>query len=150
MRLNQTDAWMERPWESLACQSPANSQSICAAALGRATLAMESSMVKFMVVLYRRPDLSAAGFAANLRQIHGPMAERLPGLRRYVQNHVATDPSRPHPGWDAIVELYWDDRASMEAAWRSPEGQAGTEHLQEFVDLSRSSWAIVEEEVRRD
>jgi uncharacterized protein (TIGR02118 family) len=81
-------------------------------------------MLKFMVVLYRRQDLSAEEFAANLRQIHGPMAERIPGLRRYVQNHVAADPSRVHPGWDAIVELYWDDRASMENAWRSPEGEA--------------------------
>jgi uncharacterized protein (TIGR02118 family) len=106
-------------------------------------------MVKFMVVLYRRQDLSADEFAANLRQIHGSMAERLPGLRRYVQNHVASDSSRRHPGWDAVVELYWEDRASMEAAWRSPEGKAATQHLEDFVDLSRSSWAIVDEEVRR-
>ena len=106
-------------------------------------------MVKFMVVLYRRKDVSAQEFAANLRQIHGPMAERISGLRRYVQNHVASDPSRKHPGWDAVVELYWDDRASMEAAWRSPEGQAATQHLGDFVDLSRSTWAVVDEEIRR-
>jgi uncharacterized protein (TIGR02118 family) len=106
-------------------------------------------MVKFMVVLYRREDLSPEAFAANLRQIHGPMAERIPGLRRYVQNHVASDPSRKHPGWDAIVELYWDDKESMEAAWRSREGQAATEHLKDFVDLAKSTWAIVDEEVRR-
>jgi uncharacterized protein (TIGR02118 family) len=106
-------------------------------------------MIKFLVVLYRRGDLSAEEFAANLRRTHGPMAERIPGLRRYVQNHVAPDPTRRHPGWDAVVELYWDDRASMEAAWRSPEGEAATRHLEEFVDLSRSTWAVVEEEVRR-
>ena len=106
-------------------------------------------MVKFMVVLYRREDLSVEEFAANLRQVHGPMAERIPGLRRYVQNHVASDPGRRHPGWDAVVELYWEDRASMEAAWRSPEGKAATQHLEEFVDLSRSTWTIVDEEVRR-
>jgi uncharacterized protein (TIGR02118 family) len=106
-------------------------------------------MVKFMVVLYRREDLSAKAFHTNLRQVHGPMAERIPGLRRYVQNHVASDPSRKHPGWDAVVELYWDDRASMEAGWRSPEGLAATRHLEEFADLSRSTWGIVDEEVRR-
>jgi len=106
-------------------------------------------MVKFMVVLYRRKDLSAEEFRANLRVVHGRLAESLPGLRRYVQNHVAADSSRPHPGWDAIVELYWDDRASMEAAWRIPEGESATQHLEEFVDLSRSTWAIVDEEVRR-
>ena len=48
-------------------------------------------MVKFMVVLFRRPDLSPEAFRANLRTIHGRMAERIPGLRRYVQNHVAAD-----------------------------------------------------------
>ncbi|HEV2947783.1 MAG TPA: EthD family reductase [Gemmataceae bacterium] len=106
-------------------------------------------MVKFMAVLYRRPDVSVEDFRANLRTIHGSMAERIPGLRRYVQNHVALDPSRAHPGWDAIVELYWDDRPSMEAGWRSPEGEAATRHLREFVDLSKSTWAIVDEEVRR-
>src|SRR5216684_4384304 len=106
-------------------------------------------MVKFMVVLCRKEDLSVEEFAAKLRTIHGPMAERIPGLRRYVQNHVASDRSRKHPGWDAIVELYWDDRASMEAAWRSPEGEAATKHLEEFADLSKSTWAIVDEEVRQ-
>ena len=73
-------------------------------------------MLKFLVVLYRRPDITAERFHAVLRDEHGPMAERIPGLRRYVQNHVARDPGRDHPGWDAVVELYWDDWASMEAA----------------------------------
>lgn len=107
-----------------------------------------STLLKFIVVLYRRPDLSPEQFHANLRNEHGLLAERLPGLRKYVQNHVAPDPRRPHPGWDAVVELYWDDWPTMEAAWRSPEGQRATSHLTEFVDLSRSTWSVVNEEVR--
>ena len=106
-------------------------------------------MLKFVVVLYRRPDLSPARFFEILRDEHGAMAERLPGLRRYVQNHVVPDPSRPHPGWDAVVELFWDDWAAMEGAWQAEEGRRATEHLSEFVDLSRSRWSVVHEEVRR-
>ena len=106
-------------------------------------------MLKFVVVLYRRADLSVEQFQAVLRGDHAAMAERLPGLRRYVQNHVVPDSSRPHPGWDAIVELSWDDRASMEVAWATPEGQRSTAHLEEFADLSRSTWSIVQEEVLR-
>jgi len=106
-------------------------------------------MLKFVVVLYRRPDLPVEQFRSILRGEHAAMAERLPGLRKYVQNHVASDPRRKHPGWDAVVELYWDDGPSMEAAWATPEGQRATEHLSEFVDLSRSTWSVVEEEVRR-
>ena len=105
-------------------------------------------MIKFIVVLYRRPDVSAERFHAILREEHGAMAEQLPGLRRYVQNHVSADPNRKHPGWDAVVELYWDDWASMEAAWRSMQGQRSTEHLADFVDLSRTTWSVVDEDVR--
>ena len=106
-------------------------------------------MLKFVVVLYRRPDLSPEEFLANLQGEHGTLAERLPGLRRYVQNHVLPDASRKHPGWDAVVELYWDDWASMEAAWSSPEDQAATDHLQTLADLSRTTWSVVQEHVRR-
>ena len=106
-------------------------------------------MVKFVVVLYRKKGMSADEFGAVLRGEHGTLAERLPDLRRYVQNHVAIDPDRKHPGWDAIVELYWDDRPTMEAAWRSPEGREATDHLTEFADLTRSTWSVVDEEVRR-
>jgi uncharacterized protein (TIGR02118 family) len=107
------------------------------------------AMVKFMVVLYRRSDLSTDRFRAILRGEHGALAEQLPGLRRYVQNRVAPDPTRKHPGWDAVIELYWDDRSRMEAAWASDAGERATDHLAEFVDLARSTWSIVEEEVRR-
>jgi uncharacterized protein (TIGR02118 family) len=106
-------------------------------------------VVKFIVVLYRKPDVSVEEFHVTLRNEHKAMAERLPGLRRYIQNHVVSDPSRKHPGWDAVVELYWDDWPSMEAAWLATEGQVATNHLADFVDLSRSSWSIVQEEVRR-
>jgi uncharacterized protein (TIGR02118 family) len=106
-------------------------------------------MLKFLVVLYRRPDIPAERFHAVLRDEHGPMAERIPGLRGYIQDHVVKDNNRPHPGWDAVVELYWDDWASMEAAWLTAEGRASTEHLAEFVDLERSTWSVVSEEVRR-
>ncbi|PYQ14184.1 MAG: EthD family reductase [Acidobacteria bacterium] len=106
-------------------------------------------MVKFMVVLYRRPDLSGERFRQILREDHGALAERLPGLRRYVQNHVASDPNRKHPGWDAVIELYWDDWTSMEAAWATAEGRLATEHLAELADPLRTTWSVVQEEVRR-
>jgi uncharacterized protein (TIGR02118 family) len=105
-------------------------------------------MVKFVVVLYRRPDLTPDAFFRNLRDEHGPLAEQLPGLRRYIQNHVVPDPKREHPGWDAVVEFYWDDRDWMEAAWAAPEGLAATAHLETLADPARTTWSVVEEHVR--
>jgi uncharacterized protein (TIGR02118 family) len=103
-------------------------------------------MLKFMVVLYRRPDIAEMEFHRFLREVHGPMALAIPGLRRYVQNHVVADPVRRHPGWDAIVELYFDDRDAMEASWATPQGQRATADVGEFADLSRSTWSVVSEE----
>jgi len=106
-------------------------------------------MLKFVVVLYRKPGTSRAEFRRYLEDVHGPRAEAIPGLRRYVQNHVAEDPSRADPGWDGLVELYWDDRDAMERGWSSPEGKRATADLEAFADLGRTTWSIVDEHVRR-
>jgi uncharacterized protein (TIGR02118 family) len=102
-------------------------------------------MLKFMVVLYRRPDLTAAQFRDHLETVHAPLAKALPGLRHYKQNHALTDAKRKHPGWDAIVELYFEDRDSMEVAWASPQGAASDADLLLFADLTRTTWSAVEE-----
>ncbi len=102
-------------------------------------------MLKFMVVLYKRSDLTQAEFRRHLEDVHGPLAKNLPGLRKYVQNYVCADPKRKAPGWNAIIELYFDDWATMEAAWASPQGAASDADLLAFADLSRTTWSIVEE-----
>lgn len=106
-------------------------------------------MCKMIVVLYRRQDFTRVQFLSYLRDVHGPLAERLPGLVAYRQNHVVDDPTRQRPGWDAVIELWWQSRDAMESAWRTPEGQAATGDLSEFSDVSRTSWSIVDEHVRR-
>jgi len=102
-------------------------------------------MLKFMVVLYRRPDLTREQFRHHLEQIHAPLAKALPGLRHYRQNHVSEDLTRTPPAWDAIIELYFADRDSMEDAWASPQGAASDADLPRFADLNRTSWSVVEE-----
>lgn len=102
-------------------------------------------MLKFMVVVYRRPDLTPEQFRRHFEQVHGPLAKQLPGLRKYVQNYVCADSSRESPGWDAIVELYFDDWAAMEAAWASPQGAASDADLPLFADMTRTTWSVVEE-----
>jgi uncharacterized protein (TIGR02118 family) len=103
-------------------------------------------MLKFMVVLYKKPAMSEEEFHRFLRKVHGPMALKIPGLRRYKQNHVVEDRKRKHPGWSAIVELFFEDWDAMEAAWATPEGEAATADVAEFADLSRTTWSVVEEE----
>jgi uncharacterized protein (TIGR02118 family) len=102
-------------------------------------------MLKFIVVLYRRPGLTRAEFRRHLVEVHAPLAKSLPGLKKYLQNHVCDDPKRKFPGWDAIVELYFENWEAMEAAWASPQGAASDADLPAFADLSRTTWSAVEE-----
>ena len=102
-------------------------------------------MVKFMVVLYRRSDLTPTQFFHHLEHVHARLAQSLPGLKGYRQNHVSPDPKRQHPGWDAIIELYFEDRQSMETAWSSPQGTASDADLPLFADLTHTTWSVVDE-----
>ena len=102
-------------------------------------------MLKFMVVLFRRRDLTADQFRRHLEGVHAPLAKALPGLKMYRQNYAVASPNRRHPGWDAIVELYFESREALEAAWASPQGAASDADLPLFADTTRTTWSVVEE-----
>ena len=103
-------------------------------------------MIKFVVVCYRRPDWSREQFRHYFREMHGPLARAIPGVRRYVQNFVEPD-ERRDPPWDAVIEFWFDDRASMEAAWQSEAGRVATTDNGALMDLTRTRWAVVDEVV---
>ena len=53
----------------------------------------------------------------------------MPGLRRYVQNHLQGERTRPDIPTtaveiDGIAELWFDDQAALETAARTPEMKA--------------------------
>ncbi len=105
-------------------------------------------MLKFVVVCHRRPDWSREEFRRYFREVHGPLALAIPGVRRYVQNFVEPEPRRDPP-WDAVVEFWFEDRPAMEAAWRSEAGQRASADNARCMDLARTAWAVVEEVVVR-
>src|SRR3712207_2538743 len=79
-------------------------------------------MIVRMGLLTRRPNITAERFRRHWREVHGPLAARMPDLRRYHQNHVV-DASPPGlgsspGGWrlDGISELWFDGAAAMRAA----------------------------------
>lgn len=102
-------------------------------------------MLKFMVVLVRKDGMDQREFKRYFKDVHEPLAMRIAGLRRYVQNFAVEDPHRKPPAWDAIIELYFDDWEQMEAAWATAEGKASTADLSAFADIERSSWSVVDE-----
>ncbi len=101
-------------------------------------------MVK-MVALYRRPDDPDA-FMQHYREVHLPLARRMPGLRKVEINHFfQADGSESDPF--LMAEMYFDSRADMLASMRSPEGKASGQDLQTFAgSLVKVYFADVETE----
>ena len=84
-------------------------------------------MITRMGILTRRPDLTREQFRKHWLKVHGRLAARLPGLRRYHQNHVvdasqlAIDHARGAWEVDGFSQLWFDDVDAMRRAVESPE-----------------------------
>jgi uncharacterized protein (TIGR02118 family) len=96
------------------------------------------SMVKLNVVAKRNPDLSVEEFQRRWLEEYGPVRAKIPGLRRYVQNHPVpegyTSDYRRH-SHDAWSEEWFDDLESLRIAVTSPEAQKSRENRR------RALWA---------
>lgn len=79
--------------------------------------------VKSIEFVTHRSDLTIDAFQTYWRETHGPIAARIPQIRRYVQSHV-----RPSaytggrtPAYDGLAITWFDDTAAMRAAAATPE-----------------------------
>lgn len=90
-----------------------------------------------MSALQRRPDVSAAQFRRHWIEVHGSLAASIPNVLRYVQNHVVDTAQRvAHARGgvevDGFPQLWFADRAAMEAAMATPEATATGADLAAF------------------
>ena len=86
-------------------------------------------MIKTIGLLTRKDGWTHAQFMKHWVEIHAPLAHAVPGLRRYVQNHIEGERTRPDIPTtaveiDGVAELWFDDQAALEAAARTPEMKA--------------------------
>ena len=91
-------------------------------------------MTKVLFLVRRRPDLTPEQFQQYWRETHAPLAAVMPGLRRYVQDHVVVDPSQEPPAYDGVAELTFDSAEAFQAALASPEGAAVLADVPNFLD----------------
>ena len=87
-------------------------------------------MIVRMGLLQKRADIDQQEFRTHWRTGHGALAAKLPGLRRYHQNHIVDRSqrgityARDGLDFDGFSELWFDDVPAMQAAFASDEVKA--------------------------
>ncbi len=82
--------------------------------------------IKWIGFLRKREDLAVEAFQAYWRDRHGPIASRVPGILRYVQNHARKGiyASGRRPVFDGIPMSWFADVEALRVSGRGPEIEA--------------------------
>ena len=103
-------------------------------------------LVKGVWRMRRKPGTSLAEFRRHWIEIHGVIATKIPGVRRYVQSHVIDEAySFAEPRWDGVAQLWWDSVAALASALESPEFQEDMRDGEEFIEGDSLSFFLAEE-----
>ncbi|MFC4307870.1 EthD domain-containing protein [Steroidobacter flavus] len=106
-------------------------------------------MIKQVVFLKKRADMSMEEFMSYYEQQHTQLARRmgakpsLPNAQRYVRRYVKPEKNPLtgeviHPGYDCIMEIWWNTRADFEAAM---QGLSNPQFLQARLEDERKLFA---------
>lgn len=119
-------------------------------------------MIKLVVEVWKKPELSFLEFTRRWRDQHGALVRRhatAMGFLRYVQSHKqpseAIDTFTKERGFksppDGLSELWWESVDEMQRALASREGQEASAALEadekEFCDTHKLSAYLAVEEI---
>ena len=119
-------------------------------------------MIKLVMCVCRRPELSREQFQDYWRNHHGTLIQKFAETykaRRYVQSHTINTPLNENvrksrgmsQEYDGIVEIWWESEEDFIEAISSPEGQKlRTVFLDDeakFLDFGRSAAFFTKEYV---
>lgn len=106
-------------------------------------------MIKQVVFLRKRPELSMEEFMDYYETQHSQLSKRmgakpaLPNAQRYVRRYLTREKNPLtgeiiDPGYDCIMEIWWNTREDFEAAMR---GLSNPEFLQTRLEDERRLFA---------
>jgi uncharacterized protein (TIGR02118 family) len=90
-------------------------------------------MVRF-IILWKSKPTDVEAFERHYHEVHIPLAKKMAGLRRYTLSRN-TSPVRGGEPYYRIAELDWDDMASLQRAFQSPEGRATSEDVANLAEF---------------
>jgi uncharacterized protein (TIGR02118 family) len=98
-------------------------------------------MIRFLAA-YDKPDDPEA-FDRHYREVHIPLAKKLPGLRRYTISHNPA-PTRDREAYYLIAELDWDDVTDLRHAFQTPEGRATADDVAKLAPKDKVRTMVYE------
>ena len=99
-------------------------------------------MIKGVFLVKRKPTFLRADFKRYWKDVHAPLALKLPGLRRYVQSHAVDEAYEwAEPRWDGVAHLYFDDAQAAEKAMTSDVylNESGPD-VDKFIGTASGLW----------
>ncbi len=107
-------------------------------------------MLKLIALISRKSGLSDEEFYKYWKEKHGPLAAKtIPGLRKYIQNHLVRLPGIKYDG-DGFVELWFENLEAYEKflTWRQSDGAKVLQDDEDkFMDRSKLVRYVVEEHI---
>jgi uncharacterized protein (TIGR02118 family) len=85
-----------------------------------------------VAVLYNHPE-DAAAFDKHYRDVHIPLARKVPGVVGYYVNWCEPGPDGAKPPYHLIATLIAESKEAVLACLGSPEGQAATADQSNFA-----------------
>ena len=107
-------------------------------------------MLHSLYFITRKPSIAEAEFHRYWRDVHGPIAQKIPQLRAYVQSHRI-----PFAGMnstcDGVAEAWVEDEAAIAALRRSAEYIHGAlADEPNFIAMSNVEWMMTNDHVILD
>src|ERR1700756_3365724 len=101
-------------------------------------------MAKIMFVLQRRRDQTREQCLQYWSgTTHTALVRQLPGLTRWVQNHVISAPGEP--ACDGVGELWFENDEALQCALKSSAMAAAVEDAKNFLDMEKTGLLIIDE-----
>ena len=107
-------------------------------------------MLKSFALLPKKPGISDEQFHRHWREVHAPLALRIPSLRRYVQSHRLPQqiPGFSTTPYEGIAEVWFDDLETTLRLRESPEYLEGAFRDEpNFIDTAGLTRLVTRENV---
>ena len=107
-------------------------------------------MIKRLTQWQPRDGITREEALSYWKNEHAPLLERVPGVKRYVQNHCMDGPAGEEPPYAGLGEVWFESRSAAERATSSEEWQAVLADAATFMNIEQISAAWAEEYVYLD